>query len=173
MKTDEELENAIVRLKNDDWSARAKLYDLTHERIFRFCFFLCQKREESEDLCQDVYVRIFLSIRQLKDSTHAYAWFYKIARNLFLDLRKKKRESHTEDLPESSEVRDNEELSHITSVLKTFSQEDQILLILVDLAEQSYAEAAAIVGLSEAAVRSRIHRIRKEFIKKYSSFETN
>jgi len=137
--------------------------------MYRFCLLLCHDPALAQDLMQDTYVRALGEIRKLKDAKKFVGWLHQIAKNLFLDHIKSPKNAatvplHEEDRIESSQADFN---LHLREALARLVPEDRYLLLLVDLAEHSYKEAAEIIGVSESTVRFRLHQIRKEFSKHY------
>jgi RNA polymerase sigma factor (sigma-70 family) len=169
------LKDVIKRVKEGEESAMGIFYDLTHKSIYRFLFFLSKDENTAHDLCHDTFIKAFLSIKKLKDEGAALAWLFKIARNTFLDQKKKKNEEPITDQIERTlfSHHDIENLLTIKKVLLSFQEEDQILLLLIDMEGLSYKEASQSTGLSEDSIRMKLHRIRHAFILKFDSDETN
>lgn len=173
-----DLESQVRRAQKGDPQALSQLLRLTQVRMSRFCLYLCHDPQLAQDIAQDSYVRALGDLRKLKDPTKFVSWLFKIAKNLFLDHVKSPRNARNEALEDSqSEARkgdgfqqsssDAEFSLHLKDTLKRLEPEDRLLLLLIDLEERTYFEAAEILGISEANVRFRLHHIRKEFINKY------
>lgn len=154
-----------------DERALAALIELTQDKLFRFCFMLGRNKEGAEDLCQEVYLKAFRSLAKIKNPAAFPSWLYQIAKNLFIDLKR----AETEPLePEDESTSPNYETAlHVREVLSHFETEDRVLLLLVELEGQSYKEAAETLETTEDAVRSKLHRLRQIFLKKFDSGETN
>jgi RNA polymerase sigma-70 factor (ECF subfamily) len=175
-ESDRELEPLVRRAQKGDSQAIGELLRLTQTRLSRFCQFLCHDPQLAQDIAQDSYVRALGELRKLKEPAKFVSWLYKIAKNLFLDHVKSPRNAPTEVLEEEREGEafelsgaDAEFSLHLKQTLALLAPDDRLLLLLVDLEERSYLEAAEIMGISEANVRFRLHHIRKEFINKYES----
>jgi RNA polymerase sigma-70 factor (ECF subfamily) len=169
------LKDVIKKLKGGDESAMGTFYDLTYRSIYRFSFFLSKDENAAYDLCHDTFIKAFLSIRELKDEGAALGWLFRVAKNTFLDQKKKKSEEHITEQIERTlfKNQDIENLLTIKKVLTSFHKEDQVVLLLVDMEGLSYKEASQATGLSEDSIRMKLHRIRQEFIQKFDSGETN
>ncbi len=165
------LANWIALAQNGDRSAFEFLIENTQSKLFKFCFVLSANRAQADDLLQETYLRALVKIHKLREPNQFMAWLFRIAKNVYLDQwRSRKLQGQAmnkiADLADSSR---DEEATHTVAVRQALSQfdpKDRYLLSLIDLAEFTYAEAADIFGESEAAVKSRVFRLRKSFLKK-------
>lgn len=153
-----------------DEKAMGQLVDATQNDLYRFLYFLCGSGPLAQDLCQEAYVKAFQNIRDLDDPVKFMGWIKAMARNLFIDFTRKKSNQNEEDFAEENvEVMDTAEGSETEQVMivrETLTQletESREVLILVDMEGHSYIEAAEILGITESAVRSRLHRARQQF----------
>lgn len=149
--------------------------------LYRVAFHLVKGPNEVQDLVQETYTRALGRYEQFVPGTNLKAWLAKILHNLFLDdYREAKRWVSTEDktgeklgesnywekLPtEDSGPQDDilrEELSvKITEALKRLPEEFRQPIVLVDMSDFSYAEAAEILSCPLGTVRSRLSRGRE------------
>lgn len=151
---------------NNEETAKSELIRLTQAGLFKFCVLLGNNRETAEDLCQDVYIKAFRNLSQLQSSESFLSWLFQIAKNMFLDL-KRSQKSTTHIIPEEvSSGSAPEVMYQLQQALSRFDTEDRYLILLIELEEQSYKEAAELLNSTEDAVRSRIHRLRQDFQKK-------
>lgn len=148
--------------------AQAQIIELTQNRLFKFCMLLGNNRELAEDLCQEAYIKAFDQLHKLNAADTFYPWLCQIAKNLFFDFKRKQKEK----LSEAEEIKntqtqnsDLDEIIQVQRVLAVLEPEDRYLLLLIDLEGLSYKETAEQLKISEEAVRSRLHRIRQEFLK--------
>jgi RNA polymerase sigma-70 factor (ECF subfamily) len=165
----------VERLKAGDQKAQGELIDVIQSRLFKFCLLLSRNKEVAEDLCQEVLLKCLQSIQSLKDSKTFTGWMYQIARNLFIDLKRRPGSKDTlslEDLTHIGVEKDLDLILNVQKVLSQFEAEDRFMLLLIELEGCSYKEAAEILHISEDAVRSKLHRLRASFVKKYDSGET-
>jgi RNA polymerase sigma-70 factor (ECF subfamily) len=166
----------IQKAAKSDERSQSELISLTEKKVFKFCLLLSGRREIAEDLCQDVYLKALTHLHQLKKPEAFQGWLYQIARNLFLDF---KRHSTQKEIPQEEPLAGQSELPstdlslEVQKALSHFETDDRILLLLIDLEEYSYAEAAQVLHMTEDAVRSKLHRIRQDFLKIIKKSETN
>lgn len=165
----------VQRLQQGDERAQGELIDAVQARLFKFCVLLARNREVAEDLSQETLIKCLQSIHSLKEGKTFLAWMYQIARNLFIDLKRKPGSKDTLSLDDLTHVgveKDFDLILNVQKVLSQFEPDDRFLLLLVELEGCSYKEAAEVLHISEDAVRSKLHRLRASFVKKYDSGET-
>jgi RNA polymerase sigma-70 factor, ECF subfamily len=138
-------------------------------------------REEAEDLVQETYARAFRSWRSFQPGTNLRAWLFRILTNLNIDRgRKVQRSPDLQPLEESDYFLYNklEETSQDgppaeRRVVERLSQNDAVtaladlphdfrdVVLLVDLADFTYSDAAQILDIPIGTVMSRLHRGRR------------
>lgn len=170
------LEKLVERAAEGDEKAISELVTQTQDRMYRFCMYLCANPSLAQDICQDAYVKALENLKKLKNKQAFISWMYRIIRNLFLDHlkaadNKEKINIETMNL-EDATGKDPDLIAGVWETLLKMSPKDRFSLLLVDMEGYSYGEAAEIIGISEDALRSRLHRARKDFLEKFQSGET-
>jgi RNA polymerase sigma-70 factor, ECF subfamily len=155
---------------------------MTHlDHLYRIAVHLAKDPDQAHDLVQETYARALGSYEQFVAGTHLKAWLTKILHNLFFDhYREAKRWVSAEEHkagkdeqsdywqripaenpgPESNILRG--ELSNkISDAIKELPEEFRTIIILVDMEDFSYAEAAEILACPLGTVRSRLSRGRE------------
>ena len=151
------------------------------DHLYRVAFHLVKERDEAQDIVQETYVRALAAHNQFTPGTNMKAWLTKILYNLFFDhFHRKKRWVLVEDKAgEGDEVLDywekvatenpgpesqillKERTAKVTDALKKIPEEFRAPIILVDMGDFSYAEAAEILSCPVGTVRSRLSRGRR------------
>jgi RNA polymerase sigma-70 factor, ECF subfamily len=151
------------------------------DQIYRVARHLVGSREEAEDLMQETYARAFRSWRSFQPGTNLRAWLLRILTNLNIDRgRKRQRTPDTQPLEEgdyflynkleaavgdgaADEERVVERLSQdsIVSALSAVPHNFRDVVVLVDIGDFSYADAAQILDIPIGTVMSRLHRGRR------------
>jgi RNA polymerase sigma-70 factor (ECF subfamily) len=151
------------------------------DQVYRVARRLVGSREEAEDLVQDTYARAFRSWQQFTPGTNLRAWLLRILTNLNIDRgRRIQRSPETQPLEEGdyflynklestignenpAEERVIERLSQnaVVEALAEVPHDFRDVLVLVDIGEFSYAEAAQILDIPIGTVMSRLHRGRR------------
>lgn len=167
------LKKLLHQFTNNEPNAMNELVQQTQEKLFRFCLYLTKNKADAQDLFQETYLRAFEKKSTLKEDSKIQSWLMSLCHNIFIDQKRKdklklKLQTSKDELTQIMNERDLE----VLAILKQFPEEDQIVLLLIDREEMSYSETAKILKISEAALKSRIHRLRQEFIKLWKESET-
>ena len=161
------------------------------DQVYRLARRLVRTREEAEDLVQETYARAFRSWRSYTPGTNLRAWLLRILTNLNIDRgRRESRTPETQPLEEGDyylynrleeasgsgnvdEERIAERLSQddIVAALAEVPHDFRDVVVLVDIGEFSYADAAQILDVPIGTVMSRLHRGRR-ILKKNLAEET-
>jgi RNA polymerase sigma-70 factor (ECF subfamily) len=150
----------------------AILFERHHVKVFNFFLRLTGSHSLSEDLVQNVFIRI-LKYRSTYEARGKFVvWMFRIARNVHVDhLRKHQEAYHLEDQyeePESGEdspVRSLEQKQEITLLQKALSQlplKKKEALILSRFQDMKYREIAELLGSKEGTIKANIHRAVKQ-----------
>ena len=150
------------------------------DQVYRVARHLVGTREEAEDLVQETYARAFRSWRSFQTGTNLRAWLLRILTNLNIDRgRRAQRAPDTQPLEEGDYFLYNkleetagrpleeeqvvERLSQddVVSALSAVPHDFRDVLVLVDIGDFSYADAAQILGVPIGTVMSRLHRARR------------
>lgn len=148
----------------------AQLFDRHHRGLFAFFLRMTGQRHLSEDLVQEVFLRVLRYARSFKEGSSFKPWFYQIARRVHLDTVGKRIEEKGLDLDalpamgegpqEWVEQRQNRE--RLERALATLSLEKRELLLLSRDPDLSYADLAAMHACSVGALKVRVHRALQE-----------
>jgi RNA polymerase sigma-70 factor (ECF subfamily) len=150
------------------------------DQVYRVARHLVGSREEAEDLMQETYARAFRSWRSFTPGTNLRAWLLRILTNLNIDRgRKQQRTPDTQPLEEgdyflynkleasgdgaSDEDRVVERLSQndVVGALSEVPHDFRDVVVLVDIGDFTYADAAQILDIPIGTVMSRLHRGRR------------
>jgi RNA polymerase sigma-70 factor, ECF subfamily len=159
-----------------DAFAREAMVHLDH--LYRVALHLAKDEDHAQELVQETFVRALAAYEQFNPGTNMKAWLTKILHNLFFDrYQQNKRWISTDDpaVQESdywkrspaenpgpeSQVLFKELSTNITDALKRIPEEFRAPILLVDMGDFSYAEAAEILSCPIGTIRSRLSRGRK------------
>jgi len=150
------------------------------DQVYRVARHLANSREEAEDLVQETYARAFRSWRSFQPGTNLRAWLLRILTNLNIDRgRRSQRAPQMQALEANDyflydkladsgdgttdEDRVVERLSQddVVSALSAVPHDFRDVLVLVDLGDFSYQDAAQILDIPIGTVMSRLHRGRR------------
>ena len=150
------------------------------DQVFRVARHLAGSREEAEDLVQETYARAFRSWRSFQPGTNLRAWLLRILTNLNIDRGRRKQRAPQmtpleandyylydklaeADGAATDEERVVERLSQddIVSALASVPHDFRDVIVLVDIGDFSYQDAAHILDIPIGTVMSRLHRGRR------------
>ena len=174
----------IERLKARDERAFNELVEAYQYRIFHLIFRMLGRRDEAEDMAQEVFVQVFKAIGQFRGDAKLATWIYRIATNLCRNRIKYLSRRHDGSQDEYEAVAERAPLSQGKGVtfgdvarpdqlvegyqaqdivhrcLTELDPEFREVLVLRDIEDLTYEEIAEITGVADGTVKSRIHRAR-------------
>jgi RNA polymerase sigma-70 factor (ECF subfamily) len=150
------------------------------DQVFRVARGLVNSREEAEDLVQETYARAFRSWRSFTPGTNLRAWLLRILTNLNIDRgRKQQRTPDMQPLEEGDyflynkleesagrpleeeQVVERLSQNNVVEALSAVPHDFRDVLVLVDIGDFSYQDAAQILDIPIGTVMSRLHRARR------------
>jgi RNA polymerase sigma factor (sigma-70 family) len=163
--TDEEL---MLQVRDGAGETLGVLFDRYHAPLYNFYTKLTGDRTLSEDLVQEVFLRILRHRKTFRQGTPFRAWIYQIARNARVDHFRKSR-PHVPFEPEMAPAvapgdpaQQQQESELLHRALMELPEEKRELLVLCRFQELPYEEVARLVGCGVATVKVRIHRALME-----------
>jgi RNA polymerase sigma-70 factor (ECF subfamily) len=151
------------------------------DQVYRVARRLVGSREEAEDLVQETYARAFRSWQSFTPGTNLRAWLLRILTNLNTDrgrrlqrtpdmqpleegdyyLANKMAEAAGEQILDQDSVVERLSQDSIVDALSSLPHDFRDVVVLVDLGDFSYADAAQILDVPIGTVMSRLHRGRR------------
>ena len=151
------------------------------DQVYRVARRFVSSREEAEDLVQDTYARAFRSWQSYTPGTNLRAWLLRILTNLNVDrgrrlqrrpdelpleehdyyLANKVAESGGEQALDQERVVERLSQDSIVTALSSLPDDFRDVVVLVDIGDFSYADAAQILDIPIGTVMSRLHRGRR------------
>jgi RNA polymerase sigma-70 factor (ECF subfamily) len=168
-RTDEEI---MVAVGGGDLDQLEILFRRYREPLYEFFNRLTGSRMVSEDLVQDVFVRILKYRRTYRETHRFITWMYRIARNARADYLRKHKPTSPESGPFANSLHDitipsrqfeeNEEKTLLQCALRQLSEPNRELLILARFQEMKYEDIAELYGIPLGAVKTRVYRATNE-----------
>jgi RNA polymerase sigma-70 factor (ECF subfamily) len=176
-KTDEEL--VIIILENQN--AFSLVVDRYKDKLLRYIRRISSVSvEESEDMLQNIFIKVYLNLNEFDDSLKFSSWVYRIAHNEVIDnYRKRKSRPQLMDV----DIKDSyvKELAGDTNILEELSREElkceiseainkldlkfQEIIILKYIEEKDYQEISDIIKKPLGTVASRMNKAKAELKK--------
>jgi RNA polymerase sigma-70 factor, ECF subfamily len=141
------------------------------DRLYRAAWALCGSREDAEDLVQDTYARVLARPRFLRNEDDL-GYLLRVLRNTFLNTKRtERRRPRTAPLPEGADFVEERgstrperalEAKEVYEAVAALPDEFRDVIVAVDVAGLSYAEAAQALGIRSGTVMSRLYRGRQQ-----------
>lgn len=170
----------VSRCLRGEEAAWEELVRLHTRRVYGLCFRFTSSGQEAQDLTQEVFLRIFRTLRTFRSAEGSFTtWLARVTRNLLIDHYRRTRlervtDSIEEQLPMMEErgaaaaerpdhaVAGREASEILQATLQKLSPDLREAVILRDLQEMEYREIAQVLTIPEGTVKSRINRGRAE-----------
>ena len=176
----------VERLRARDERAFNDLVRASERRVYGLVFRMLGRRDESEDLTQEVFVQVFKAIDQFRGDSKLSTWIYRIAVNLTKNRTKYNARRHAgeqddvadteghaafqeargvtaSDVARPDEAYDGHEVEGVVQrCIASLEPDFREVLVLRDVEDLSYEEIAEITGLPDGTVKSRIFRARAQ-----------
>jgi RNA polymerase sigma-70 factor, ECF subfamily len=180
---DKEEARFIARLASRDERAFNELVVLYQERVFRILLRMLGRRDEAEDMAQEVFVQVFKAVSTFRGDSKLSTWIYRIAVNLCKNRVKYLKRRRTEAQDEYEALAERSSMSGSGVTAGDIARPDQLVegmqlervvqlcimelepdfrevLVLRDVEDLSYDELCEVTGLPDGTVKSRLHRAR-------------
>lgn len=177
-------EKDLIRsIRSGDKESFRLLYDRHAPAVYRLCLRFTGNTQEAEDLCQDVFVKVYTSIRTFNAHSRLSTWIHRITVNHALNhLRKNKNSRHCLTLDvNSSEAADvsrlslntdssaspdrlleeKEKTALVRQAVHALPENQRLVLILQKYEGFSCREIAEMLDCTLLSVQSRLHRAKK------------
>lgn len=178
-------EAALVRrVQAHDEMAFREIVDRYQAKVFSIIYGILRNRNDAEDIAQQVFAKIYFSIKNFDFRSSLLTWIYKITVNECYDYLRKKRvrklvyesEFSAEDslrLENSEPATDqapgvDQRLAQHDLILKLLakvSEEDRSLILLKEVEGHSVEELAGMTGMNENTIKVKLFRARQKLVK--------
>lgn len=175
----------VERALEGDGTAFEALVYRHQERVYGLLRRLLRDAEDAEDALQETFLHVYRDLDSFRGESRFSTWIYRVASNTALSHLRRRRRRPTEsleaflprfdeegrhatrpDVGHSPSERTEERLDrqriaeHAISALERLPETYRTVVVLRDLEELTTAEAAEVLGVTEASLRQRLHRAR-------------
>src|SRR5450432_150304 len=174
----------VQRAQAGDEAAFREIVEKYQSKVFSIIHGIVRQKNDVEDIAQQVFAKVYFSIRNFDFRSSLITWIYKITVNECFDyLRKKKVRKlvYESDLSED-EVRrvENSEPSvdrqpsadstlarrdYVVKLLTRVSEEERMLLMMKEVEGHSVEELASMTGMNENTIKVKLFRARQKLVK--------
>lgn len=176
----------ITRAQQGDREAFQEIVETYQRRVFGICIGMLKNPDDSMDVSQEVFIKIYRYIENFNHQSSFYTWLYRITVNMCIDFIRKKKRSREVDyddgiLREGAVDGDDEILpsrlginpdrvygrkelrAKMLEALETLSEKHRTILVLREVEGLSYEEIADVLQISKGTVMSRLYHARRYF----------
>ncbi len=174
----------IKRAQLGDAEAFGPLVQKYQQRVFSQVYHLVRRRDEVEDLAQEIFIKAFRAIRSYNFQSSFATWLSRIATNHCYDYLRHERasrvsfywqmgENSQQELEANAESQPEQHLDHeeqtvlkdlVDKLLHRAPENDRQILVMKELQDYSVEEIAEILNLKPTTVKVRLHRARKRML---------
>jgi len=171
----------LKKARNGDIEAFEQLIEDYQKRVFNIALRMIGNYDDANELAQEVFIRIFKSIKDFKEESSLSTWIYRITTNVCLDEIRKRKNKNVVSLDEEVKLEEgdlqrqvedtrptpdviaekNEVRKLVKDAIMSLPEEQRTVIILRDIQGFSYEEIAKIMKCPEGTVKSRINRSRQ------------
>ncbi|MFI5175303.1 MAG: RNA polymerase sigma factor [Terriglobia bacterium] len=171
-------QSLMQQVRDGDVGKLGILFERHHGMLFSFLLRLTGDRTLSEDLVQEVFVRLLKYRHTYRGESQFTTWMFQIARNLRVDhFRKHRREGDlneeqatdyaSADPTPGEQVVQNQEARLLKDALSRLSPEKREVLLLTRFHNLKHEEIAEILGCSVPSVKARVFRAMQDLRESY------
>ncbi|HEX3572838.1 MAG TPA: RNA polymerase sigma factor [Acidobacteriaceae bacterium] len=170
-------ENAAIArgLRSQNPEVLDRLIELYQHRLMRYLLFLTGRREVAEDLFQETWMRVLMRGSQYNGKARFDTWLFTIARNLVIDLSRKRTMASLDEMCDTTEegrsfeiatdgpsplelFQIREDRAEVAEVLLKLEPNYREVLVLRFHEEMSLEEIAGVTRAPLSTVKSRLYR---------------
>jgi RNA polymerase sigma factor (sigma-70 family) len=171
-------EDVMLQVRNGEVQMLGVLFDRYQAPLFNFYSKMTKDRTVSEDLVQEVFLRILRYRQTFRPGTQFRTWMYQIARNTRLDQVRKVR-PETPFVAEpiapislSDSAQRQQESMLLQHALMQLPEDKREILVLSRFQELKYEDIARLLGCEVGAVKVRVHRALQQLREIYLGLES-
>src|SRR5690349_1223015 len=169
----------VERTKAGDNRGFDELVRRYRDRVYRLCFKILRHEQDAAEALQDAFLSAYRGLPRFKAESTFSTWLYRIATNASLMKLRRRREGHVSYEQSQSPVEDAEPMAIadwsaqpldelldaevrelVGREIAQLPENERTVFVLRDLMEQTNADVARELGITVAAVKSRLHRAR-------------
>lgn len=184
---DHEETEMISRCQQGDQEALKEIFEKYNNKVYRIAYGVVREREEALDIVQEVFIKLFHTIKNFKGRSRLYTYLYRMTMNTAIDHARKIGKQFVSSLDEEGTPEPSDTLEkgperillqkeleeRVKRAMDRLPAEQRAAIIFRDVEGLSYQEMAEAMGSSIGTVMSRLHYGRKrlqELLKDYVGF---
>lgn len=169
-------EGIIKQVQNGNIEAYGLLIERYKNLIFNLIFKYTNCYEDSQDIAQEVFIKVYKQIHTFKYQSKISTWLYRIATNSCIDWDRKRRKEWNNislvdemaadhDEGPEAQIIFSEQKEFIRDIINKMPEKYKLLLILYHFQDLKYKEISEILDIPEKTIETRLYRARKHIKK--------
>ncbi|MBL8958144.1 MAG: sigma-70 family RNA polymerase sigma factor [Myxococcaceae bacterium] len=167
----------VRRARRGDSDAFAQLVRSIQRPVYGICLRLLRSDAEASEVAQEAFLRAYQNLNRYDESRPFDLWVMAIARNLCLDLLRRRSRMSTEDVSEHANVLpsgeasleqtaiDKQEKKSLEEAMGTLSADDREVLALYYVQRRTTKEIAEVMNVAPGTIMARLFRAREKLRK--------
>ena len=174
----------VKRVQGRDELAFREIVERYQAKVFSIIYGILRNRNDAEDIAQQVFAKVYFSIKNFDFRSSLLTWIYKITVNECYDyLRKKRvrklvyesdfsaddslRMEHSEPASNQGPAVDQRLAQHdlVFKLLSKISEEDRSLILMKEVEGHSVEELSQMTGMNENTIKVKLFRARQKLVK--------
>jgi RNA polymerase sigma-70 factor, ECF subfamily len=166
----------MLRYQRGDERAFDRLVESYSPRVYALLTRFVGPREDREDLLQEVFLRVIRARSAYRPDARFSTWLYRIVFNLCVNENERRRPGPSLDalegdarsttalaldVPPGAELERDDVVASVRAAIAALPERQRLALVLAKYEELSHEEIASVLGTSEKAVKSMVHRARE------------
>lgn len=177
---DRDSDEALVALARDgDFSAFERLFERHRNLVYRFVYQMSNRRDDAEDLTQEVFVRAYQNLARYRDEAKFTTWLLRIATNLATDRSRMYQRRTTLEAQESGSqgalawmtvgnvddpvenLESDRRIETLRKAISALPDHHRNVIVMRDIEEMEYQDMADILGCTIGGAKLRVLRARR------------
>ncbi len=168
----------VYRARQGDFSAFETLFERHRQTVYRFAYQMSHRRDDAEDIVQDVFVKAYQNLDRYRDEAKFTTWLLRITTNLCTDrARMVSRRNNLEQQEAGgaltwmtvgsttedpvSNLQQEERVAALRTAIASLPDHHRNMIVLRDIEEREYDEIASILNCTVGGAKLRVLRARR------------
>jgi RNA polymerase sigma-70 factor, ECF subfamily len=170
-------ESLVQRAKSGDFTAFEALFNRHRLIVYRYAYQMVQKRDDAEDIVQEVFVRAYQNLDRYRDEARFTTWLLRIATNLTTDRARMAKRRHDLEQQEAAgaltwmtdnvnedpvnNLEQERRVALLRKAIAALPEHHRNMVVMRDIQEMEYDQIAEILGCSVGGAKLRVLRARR------------
>ncbi len=171
-------ESLVKKAREGDFVAFEKLFDRHRNLVYRFAYQMAPRRDDAEDIVQEVFVRAFQNLFRYRDEAKFTTWLLRIATNLGTDRARMSQRRHNLEQQEAAgsltwmtvgssiddpveNLESDRRREALRAAIHSLPDHHRNVIILRDIQEMEYPDMAQILNCTVGGAKLRVLRARR------------